>query len=210
MVSWILSWIRFQFGEVVDGYETKVLNEREARAAAGIMLLWALFAFFSAFFLRDFVPLQIFVTIFMVDFVVRVLINPNYAPTMLLGKLATSHQKVEYTGAPQKRFAWSLGMIIAIIMFISVVVLWSLSWFNLVLCGMCLVFLFFESAFGICLGCVMYAKLTPYIPQYCPGGVCEMFIQQPVQKMTSSRRTLLVFWLVLIAALVIYNPFVGW
>jgi len=30
----------FGLGEVVDGYDVKVLNEREARAGAGILVHW--------------------------------------------------------------------------------------------------------------------------------------------------------------------------
>ncbi len=52
---------------------------------------------------------------------------------------------------------------------------------NLVICGICLTFMFMESAFGICVGCVMYGQLLKYgvikAPEYkpvCPGNVCAI------------------------------------
>ena len=40
-------------------------------------------------------------------------------------------------------------------------------------CGLCLVFMFFESAFGICIGCKVYNLFNQEQAQLCPGGVCE-------------------------------------
>ena len=37
----------FQFGEEVPGYDYRVINERDARASAGIMFLFGLISFFS-------------------------------------------------------------------------------------------------------------------------------------------------------------------
>ena len=35
------------FGEIVEGYEVRVLNEREARAAAGILFIFGFFEFYE-------------------------------------------------------------------------------------------------------------------------------------------------------------------
>ncbi len=43
-----------EFGERVEGYDIPVINEREARGAAGILLVMALFSFFYAYAFRDF------------------------------------------------------------------------------------------------------------------------------------------------------------
>ena len=44
---------------------------------------------------------------------------------------------------------------------------------NLIVCATCLVLLFFETAFGICIGCKVYNLLHKEQAQLCPGGVCE-------------------------------------
>jgi hypothetical protein len=43
---------------------------------------------------------------------------------------------------------------------------------NMLVCGTCLLLMFFESAFGICLGCKLYDKLSPNPVTLCPGNVC--------------------------------------
>jgi hypothetical protein len=48
------------------------------------------------------------------------------------------------------------------------------------ICLTCLIFLFFESAFGICLGCLFYNLVFKERAQHCPGEVCT-----PHQRHTS-------------------------
>ena len=45
---------------------------------------------------------------------------------------------------------------------------------NLLVCGLCLLLLFFESAFGICIGCWLYNRWRPDQAQLCPGGACTL------------------------------------
>jgi hypothetical protein len=45
---------------------------------------------------------------------------------------------------------------------------------NLIVCATCLTLMFFEAAFGICLGCKIYNALSPEKAQHCPGGTCEL------------------------------------
>ena len=44
---------------------------------------------------------------------------------------------------------------------------------SLVVCALCLLLLFFESAFGICIGCKVYNAFNKEQAQLCPGGVCD-------------------------------------
>ena len=44
---------------------------------------------------------------------------------------------------------------------------------NLLVCGLCLLLMFFESAFGICIGCWLYNRMRPDQAQLCPGGACD-------------------------------------
>jgi hypothetical protein len=43
---------------------------------------------------------------------------------------------------------------------------------NMLVCGTCLLLMFFESAFGICIGCKLHNWLRPEQAQLCPGGAC--------------------------------------
>jgi hypothetical protein len=186
------------FGEKVEGYEIPVLNEREARAAAGILLVGGMTSFFNAYLLHDFRFTQIFVTLFMVDFFIRIFINPKYAPSLILGRVCVAHQKPEYVGAPQKRFAWSIGFILAVVMFFIIVVFEYMTPIKIAICLLCLFFLFSESAFGICVGCKIYHWVYKKSAKYCPGEVCEVHAKEPIQHVGKVQWGVLIFVLVLI------------
>lgn len=171
-----------QFGEQVDGYVIPVLNEREVRAAAGILFLFAFIAIMIAIFKFEFAMLKYFVLGFLLDFIIRVFVNPKYAPTLILGKFITRRQTPEYVGAVQKKFAWIIGLFLALIMLVLVVIVNSYSVITGLICLICLIFLFFESAFGICLGCLSYKWIKGKDAQYCPGEVCEIKDRHEVQK----------------------------
>jgi hypothetical protein len=49
----------------------------------------------------------------------------------------------------------------------------------MLVCGTCLTLMFFETAFGICLGCKLYNLFNKDKAQLCPGGVCEVPIAPP-------------------------------
>lgn len=174
----------FYFGEKVKGFEVRVFNEREARAAAGILFLFAIISFLNVFLLRNFVPLKLFITSFLIDFSIRIFVNPKFSPTMILGRIAVSNQRVEYSGAPQKKFAWGLGLALAITMFFLVVIKNVTGPVNLAVCILCLTLLFFEAAFGICIGCKIYNLFNKEKAKLCPGGVCEIKIKEEVQKIS--------------------------
>lgn len=171
----------FQFGENVPGYDIRVLNEREARAGAGILLLISLVAFMHVWLVGDFALVQVVIVGFFIDFFIRVLINPRYAPSLVLGRLAVRNQIPEYTGAAQKHFAWALGLSIAAMMLLFVVVLGMRGPLALIACLICLSLLFFETAFGICLGCTIYNAVMKAPAQLCPGGVCEIRQRHDIQ-----------------------------
>src|SRR2546423_11963189 len=93
-----------QFGETVDGYEIPVLNEREIRAAAGILFLFTYTALMFILFSKNFILIKYVITFFLVDFIIRVLINPKFSPTLIMGRLMVRNQTPEYVGAQQKKF----------------------------------------------------------------------------------------------------------
>ena len=86
-------------------------------------------------------------------------------------------------------------------MFILMVIVNSYSFITGLVCLVCLIFLFFESAFGICLGCKFYAIFYKEKAQYCPGEICDVKARQPIQ--TTSVLQLLVVLAFIALAVVI-------
>ncbi len=182
----------FYFGEVVDGYAVRVLNEREARAGAGLLFVFAILSFLYAYRTMDFRYTSIFITFFMVDFFIRVLVNPKYAPSLIVGRFFVARQKPEYVGAAQKRFAWSIGLVLSVIMFWLVVVVEMMTPIKIYICTACLILLFSETAFGICIGCVLYNLIRKTPPTLCPGGVCEVRQKEEIQRINPIQATIAV------------------
>jgi hypothetical protein len=184
-----------KFGEDVKGYNIPVLNEREIRAAAGILFVFMLTSFLLIMFKQNFMMIKYVIIIFLTDLLIRVLINPRFSPTLIIGRLVVRNQVPEYVGAIQKKFAWIIGIFLASVMFIFLVLVNSYSPITGIGCLICLVFLFFESAFGICLGCKVYKWIYKEKAQYCPGEVCDVRSRQEIQK-TSLNQVLIVLALI--------------
>lgn len=185
-----------KFGEDVEGYAIPVLNEREIRAAAGMMFLALSAALVMIMFKQDFLLVKYVIVIFLTDFFIRVFISPRFSPMLILGRLVVSRQAPEYVGAAQKKFAWKIGLGLAGLMFLLLVVLNAYSTITFVSCVLCLVFLFFESAFGICLACVVYGIFYKEEALLCAGGSCEKSEKQAIQQ-TSAVQVVVVFGMII-------------
>ena len=197
----------FYFGEKIKGYSVRVLNEREARAGAGILFFFAVFAFSNAWFVGNFNFIKVFVTAFLIDFTIRVFINPKFAPSLILGRMFVSNQEVEYVGAPQKRFAWSIGFALSLVMFFLLVVYDVRGFVNLAICFFCLILLFFETSFGICIGCKVYNLIYPGQAKHCPGGTCTINIKQDVQKISLNQVIIVLLFSVVMLSFARYVVF---
>jgi hypothetical protein len=176
-----------QFGEAVAGYNIRVLNEREIRAAAGLLFLATFLSLMLILFKGNFLPIKYVITLFFVDFIIRVFVGPRYSPSLIIGRLIVGRQIPEYVGAGQKKFAWIIGLFLSAIMFVLMVVVNSYSPISGLTCFVCLIFLFFESAFGICLGCKFYSLFYKGKTQHCPGEVCDKRSKQDIQKTTGTQ-----------------------
>lgn len=175
------------FGEQVPGYSIPVLNEREIRAGAGILFLIMLVAIMVVIFTGNFVLLKYAVTIFLTDIIIRVFINPKFSPFLIVGRWMVRNQIPEYVGAPQKKFAWIIGLILSSLIFVLSNVVNSYGPVTAIVCLICLIFLFWETAFGICLGCKFYGRFYKDTVQYCPGEVCEPKDRQEIQKTSKTQ-----------------------
>jgi len=172
----------FYFGEWVEGYDVRVINEREARAAAGILFFFAFLAFMHAWLTGNFMYERLMIIGFLIELFIRVFINPKYAPVMILARWIVRNQRVEYVGAPQKRVAWGLGLAVAVFMYWLVMIQNNFGQVNLAGCLVCVTLVYFEAAFGICLGCWLYKKVSRNSAQLCPGGTCEIRRKEKIQK----------------------------
>lgn len=191
MIKQLTRYGFFQYGKIIPGLTLHnkpapypVLNERAIRAGAGIMFALGLFAFFQAFYLRDFSYIQVLVVVFFIDFFMKVIIGTRFSPISQIAQLIVRKQTPEYVGAIQKRFAWSIGLILSGTMLVLLFGFGIQGLPNLIICSVCLTFMFMETSFGICVGCKMYNAFlrwgilpTPEYKPACPGNVCAIDIQ---------------------------------
>jgi hypothetical protein len=195
-----------KFGEDINGYTVPVLNEREIRAAAGIMFLALLISFMLIVFEQNFLAVKYVIVIFFTDFIIRVFVSPRFSPVLIVGRLIVNRQVPEYVGAPQKKFAWQIGVALSGMMFFLLVILNSYSIITVGSCLLCLVFLFFESAFGICLGCFVYDLFHKHQSLYCPGEACEERSQHTITKTSAVQLIILLASIVcVLLAFIFFN-----
>ena len=188
MLNWLKQKGFGQYGYTIPGLtingeaaDYPVLNERAVRAGAGIMFLLAFIGFMNAWLVGNYEPLKIIVVLFFVDFFIKVIVGIKFSPISQLASLIVSNQKPEYVGAIQKRFAWSIGLLLSGAMVLLLHVFNITGALNLAICLICLTVMWMETAFAICVGCKMYYGLIkigvfkePIQRPACPGGVCAI------------------------------------
>jgi hypothetical protein len=171
--------LKEEFGLKIEGFDFGVVNERAVRAAAGLLFLFGFSGWWIALLQENYFPLRAFGALFMIDLILRLFVGVNSSPSMAIGNLIVYRQKPEWVEARPKKLAWYLGLGLV---FVSCL---SMGWFAvtgiipLVLCGICISFLFLEAAFGICVGCELAMRFSKQKPVLCPGDVCNY---QPPKK----------------------------
>jgi len=161
-------------GEVVAGYDVPVVEERAARASAGILFLIGIVGFMTTALVGEFGPLRAFGMVFIIEMLLRLTLGTRFAPLLRLGGLMVRRQGPEWVGAAQKRFAWALGLGLALPTCLAMGWLGLPAPVVLALCGLCLTLLFLEVAFGICVGCELQLRFGRNRPTHCPGGRCDV------------------------------------
>ena len=190
-----------QFGENVDGYTIPVLNEREIRAAAGIMFLATFISLMFIIMSANFVPIKYVVILFFIDFSIRIFVNPRLSPVLIVSRQMVSNQNPEYVGAKQKKFAWLIGFFLSGTMLILMVFLNTYSIITGLVCLICLILMFFETAFGICIGCKIYNWVSKDKAQYCPGEICDVKSKQDIQKTATSHYLIVLISIIIMVAI---------
>lgn len=173
----------FSYGEYIDDKSFKVVDERVMRGSGALMFLVGMIAFINGFITKNYIVLPYFAGFMMLNFALGVFVNPKLSPTIIIAKLFTRKQNPIWIGAIQKKFAWSLGLALSTAIFIlSLLLLKDVSYFETVcmLCLICLLLIFLEMGFGICIGCKLYfgalrIKLLPRPKDNpnCTGDACE-------------------------------------
>ncbi|MCX6076682.1 MAG: DUF4395 domain-containing protein [Campylobacterales bacterium] len=187
----------FKYGEEVEGYDVRVVNEREARAGAGLLFAFGLLSLTNSVMLHNVIFTKYFITFFTFDFLIRV-INPSYSPSLLIGRFFVRNQLPEYVGAAQKRFAWLIGLVLALPMFYLLVIDFAPNPIKVMICIICLVLLFSESAFSICFGCMIYNFINKKKSKNCPGGACEIRHIDKIQTFNLAQKIIVILFTLLI------------
>ena len=169
-----------EYGEKVPGYDATVINEREARAAAGILFMLGMIVIFVGIGYNHIIVARVYLAFMFIDFTARI-ISPKYSPSLLLGKFIVRNQRPDYTGGLQKRFAWTLGWFISLPMMWWFVIHWDITFYKVLICVLCLTLMFLEAAFSVCVGCIIYKAIIREDPRYCPNGSCEIKQKDPIQ-----------------------------
>ena len=128
-----------------------LVNENEVRAAAGLTMVIGAVAFGYAYFTRQYVPLQVAASLFFVEFLIRVTVGLRYSPIGVLARAMTFGRPPEWVSAKPKRFAWTLGLVMALAMTV-ITNIGIRGPLPRTMCLICLTLMWMESALGLCLG----------------------------------------------------------
>jgi hypothetical protein len=190
-----LGAVRPRFGQrisglVVNGRDLRapVFNEVEVRAAAGLTMVIGAVAFSYAYFDHLFLPLKIVTSFFFADFLIRVAVGLQYSPVGLVSRAMTRKRAPEWVSAKPKRFAWTLGLMMAGAM-TGITNVNIHGWLPRSMCLVCLTLMWMESALGLCLGCQIYGFMVrrglrgrDAEIEVCAGGVCELPRARPLER----------------------------
>lgn len=174
---------RRSFGEIREGIGYRVVDEHRMRRSATVMMLAAFAAFVNGFVLHNFIALPFISGAMVLNFLIGLLFSARFAPSMLIAALWGRDKPYEPIGAIQKAFAWGLGLVISLAVFVlSLFLLQDLRYFEPVcmLCMLCMILLYMEAVLGVCAGCKLYFAAVaagilkkPQEQPRCMGDSCE-------------------------------------
>jgi len=176
---------RLNFGETIEGLSVggrriraAVFDENAVRAAAGLTLALGAVAFAYAYFAKVYAPIQAVTVLFFAEFALRLVGGLRLSPLGQLGRALVARRNPDWVSARPKRFAWTLGLVMALAMAIitNVGIRGALP---LTICLLCLTLMWLEAVLGLCLGCEIHRVLVARgwganddAFERCAGGVC--------------------------------------
>jgi Domain of unknown function (DUF4395) len=163
-----------------DPVLASVVNEHQVRAAAGTTMAMGAVAFAYAYFEHRYWGLQVVSSFFFAEFLVRVTAGIRRSPVGLLAGWMTRRRPPDWASAKPKRFAWTLGLMMAGAMMI-ITNLGIRGWLPRSICLVCLVLMWLESALGLCLGCEIHGQMVrrgwvqkDAAYEICAHGACDV------------------------------------
>jgi hypothetical protein len=167
---------------VVEGKElhAAAVDEHQARAAAGITMALGAVAFVYANFDKVFWPIRSVSAFFVLDFGVRVAVRLDRSPSGLVAGWMTRRQTPQWVSTKPKRFAWTLGLVMALGM--AVITNSGIHGpLPRTICLICLTLMWLEAVLGLCLGCEIYGLMVRrgWRPpdaafEICANGACAL------------------------------------
>jgi Domain of unknown function (DUF4395) len=137
----------------------RAVDEHRVRAAAGTTMVAGAVAFAYAYFRQLYWPLQAVSAFFTLEFAMRLAVGLRRSPVGLLAGLLTRRHVPEWVSVRPKRFAWTLGLVMAAAMAI-ITNSGIRGWLPRSICLLCLALMWLESAAGLCLGCEIHYLLV--------------------------------------------------
>jgi hypothetical protein len=166
----------------VDGKElhAAAVDEHQARVAAGITMALGAIAFVYANFDKLFWPIRTVSAFLFIDFLIRVTASLERSPSGLVAGWMTRRQAPQWVSAKPKRFAWTLGLALALVM-TGITNSGIHGPLPRTICLTCLTLMWMEAVLGLCLGCEIYRLMvrrgwrTPDDAfESCPDGACDL------------------------------------
>ncbi len=166
------------------------VNEVEVRIGAGLMFTVWLFTFLSVYYAGHYDFALIVVAIFWLDFLLKV-INPAYSPVGKIANIINLTKEPIRVWAIQKRFARSIGLAMSSIVLMMLMkhnffmnashhMPYGMTTPPMILCLICLLFMWLESILWYCVGCTIFEYLVQHKilkntdHQTCPDGHCSL------------------------------------
>ncbi len=148
-------------GLTADGVELQaaVVDENQARAAAGLTMVLGAVAFGFAYFDARYILLQAVSTLFFVEFLVRLTMGLRYSPIGVIARAMTLRHAPDWVSAKPKHFAWTLGLGMSFSMMV-ITNSGIRGTLPRTICAICLMLMWMESVLGLCLGCKIHALLV--------------------------------------------------
>jgi Domain of unknown function (DUF4395) len=156
-----------------------VVDENVVRGAAGLTMVVGAVAFSYAYFAKQYIPLRIAASLFFADFLLRLTAGLGYSPVGAVARWIARGRRAEWVPLTPKRFAWTLGLGMALAMTVITNV-GIRGWLPRTICLICLTLMWMESVLGLCVGCRIYGALAgrgwihaARDGDSCTGGVCQ-------------------------------------
>jgi len=175
------------FGETMQGIDVDgrplraaVFDEHAVRAAAGLTMALGAVAFAYASLAKVYAPIQAVTVLFFAEFALRLVGGLRLSPLGRLARVLVRRHEPEWVSAKPKRFAWTLGLVMALAMAVitNAGIRGALP---LTICLLCLALMWLEAVLGLCLGCEIHRLLVRRgwatkddAFERCAGGACAM------------------------------------